>query len=69
MDTTTDPGAERPPYRWAGAAALAIFALYVATLAPTTAFWDTSEYIAAAKVLGIRTPGEPALLLMAHFGG
>ena len=70
MDTTTDPGAERPPYRWAGAAALAIFALYVATLAPTTAFWDTSEYIAAAKVLGVpHPPGNPLFVLMAHVWG
>ena len=43
---------ERPPYVWAALTALVVLAIYLATLAPTTAFWDTSEYIAAAKVLG-----------------
>ena len=60
----------RPPYRWAALVGAAIFALYVATLAPTTAFWDTSEYIAAAKVLGIpHPPGNPLFTLMAHVWG
>ncbi|MEO6068653.1 MAG: DUF2723 domain-containing protein [Gemmatimonadales bacterium] len=59
-----------PPYRWAAAVTVAIFGLYVATLAPTTAFWDTSEYIAAAKVLGIpHPPGNPLFTLMAHVWG
>ena len=59
-----------PPYKWAAAVAAAIFGLYVATLAPTTAFWDTSEYIAAAKVLGIpHPPGNPLFVLMAHVWG
>jgi transmembrane protein TMEM260 (protein O-mannosyltransferase) len=59
-----------PPYRWAALVGAAIFALYVATLAPTTAFWDTSEYIAAAKVLGIpHPPGNPLFVLMAHVWG
>ena len=31
-----------PPWLFAGLAALAVFVLYVITLAPTTAFWDTS---------------------------
>jgi hypothetical protein len=39
---------ERPPYLWAFVTAVVVFAIYVATLAPSTAFWDTSEYIAAA---------------------
>ena len=44
--------------------------VYLATLAPTTAFWDTSEYIAAAKVLGIpHPPGNPLFMLMAHVFG
>jgi hypothetical protein len=61
---------ERPPYLWATISALAIFALYAATLAPTTAFWDTSEYIAAAKVLGIpHPPGNPLFTLLAHTWG
>lgn len=60
----------KPPYRWAALVGVAIFGLYVATLAPTTAFWDTSEYIAAAKVLGIpHPPGNPLFTLMAHVWG
>jgi len=39
---------ERPPYLMAAFVALGTLLLYVATLAPTTQFWDTSEYIAAA---------------------
>src|ERR1043165_8251544 len=56
-----------PPYRWSALVGAAVFGLYIATLAPTTAFWDTSEYIAAAKVLGIpHPPGNPLFVLMAH---
>jgi len=55
---------------WAGATALVIFGIYLATLAPTTAFWDTSEYIAAARVLGIpHPPGNPLFTLLAHTFG
>ena len=61
---------ERPPYLWAFATFLVVFLIYVATLAPTTAFWDTSEYIAAAKVLGIpHPPGNPLFVLLAHVFG
>src|SRR6266571_3868827 len=42
---------ERPPYLWAGLVVLGALVLYVLTLAPTTQFWDTSEYIAAAGAL------------------
>jgi len=50
--------------------AATVLAIYVATLAPTTAFWDTSEYIAAARVLGIpHPPGNPLFTLMAHVWG
>ncbi|UCC82638.1 MAG: hypothetical protein JSW46_16930, partial [Gemmatimonadota bacterium] len=49
-----------PPYRHAGIAGFAIFLLYVITLAPTTAFWDTSEYIATAHIVGVpHPPGNP----------
>ncbi len=61
---------ERPPYLWAGLTALVIFGIYFLTLAPTTAFWDTSEYIAAARVLGIpHPPGNPLFVLLAHTWG
>ena len=60
----------RPPYRWAAVTGAVVMAIYIATLAPTTAFWDTSEYIAAAKVLGIpHPPGNPLFTLMAHVWG
>jgi VanZ family protein len=61
---------QRPPYGWAALAALIVFLIYLATLAPTTAFWDTSEYIAAAKVLGIpHPPGNPLFVILAHTFG
>ncbi|MGH7592744.1 MAG: glycosyltransferase family 117 protein, partial [Gemmatimonadales bacterium] len=60
----------RPPYCWAVATFAVIFALYIFTLSPTTAMWDASEYIAAAKVLGIpHPPGNPLFTLMAHVWG
>jgi len=69
----TEPTAatkQKPPYLWAGLTALVIFLIYLATLAPTTAFWDTSEYIAAAKVLGIpHPPGNPLFTILAHTFG
>ena len=44
--------------------------LYILTLAPTTQFWDTSEYMAAAATLGIpHPPGNPLFVLMAHVWG
>jgi hypothetical protein len=62
--------AERPPYLWAGLVALGALVLYVLTLAPTTQFWDTSEYIAAAYSLGIpHPPGNPLFVLIAHTWG
>jgi hypothetical protein len=64
------PQQERPPYRWAFATFLLVLLIYVATLAPTTAFWDTSEYIAATRVLGIpHPPGNPLFILLAHTFG
>src|SRR5437870_2001364 len=62
--------AERPPYLLAGLVAVGALVLYVLTLAPTTQFWDTSEYIAAAQVLGIpHPPGNPLFVLIAHTWG
>ena len=55
----------RPSYLAAGLTTLGIFILYVLTLAPTTAMWDTSEYIASAFVLGNpHPPGNPLFVLL-----
>jgi hypothetical protein len=65
--TTTTPVARapRPSYAAAALAGAAVFALYVFTLAPTTAMWDASEYITAAYVLGIpHPPGNPLFVLL-----
>src|SRR5205809_639193 len=68
IDVAAEP--ERPPYLMAALVALGTLVLYVLTLAPTTQFWDTSEYIAAAKVLGIpHPPGNPLFTLVAHTWG
>ena len=59
-----------PPYREAVGLALAALAVYVLTLAPTTQFWDASEYITAAHALGIpHPPGNPLFVLVAHVWG
>ena len=63
-------GAERTPYGAALVVALTVLLLYRLTLAPTTAMWDASEYIAAAKVLGLpHPPGNPMFILIAHLFG
>jgi hypothetical protein len=57
----------RPPYGAAALAGLAVFALYALTLARTTAFWDTSEYIATGHILGIpHPPGNPTFVVLAR---
>src|SRR5213593_1029038 len=59
-----------PPYLMAACVSLGAFILYVLTLAPTTQFWDTSEYIAAAYALGIpHPPGNPLFVIIAHTWG
>ena len=57
----------RPPY-WEGALlGLAIFGLYILTLAPTTAWWDASEYITTGHLLGIpHPPGNPLFVSIAR---
>ena len=56
-----------PPYFDAMIAGLAVFALYLATLAPSVAFWDAGEYMTAAHMLGIpHAPGNPLFVLLAH---
>src|SRR5213595_112201 len=55
----------RPSYRAAAIAALAVFVLYAITLSPSTAMWDTSEYITAAYTLGLpHPPGNPLFVLI-----
>ena len=55
----------RPSYGAAAIAGLFVLALYVVTLAPTTAMWDASEYITAAYTLGIpHPPGNPLFVLL-----
>jgi hypothetical protein len=61
------PDDRSPPYRVALVVGLLVFVLYVCTLAPSTTMWDTSEYIAAVRVLGIpHPPGNPLFILLAH---
>lgn len=58
------------PYAWGALTGLATFAVYLSTLAPTTALWDASEYITAAKVLGLpHPPGNPLFVVAAHAFG
>jgi hypothetical protein len=55
----------RPSYRAALVVSLATLVLYLVTLAPSTAMWDTSEYIAAAYTLGIpHPPGNPLFVII-----
>jgi hypothetical protein len=55
----------RPSYLAAGIAALAVLILYLITLSPSTAMWDTSEYIAAAYTVGLpHPPGNPFFVLL-----
>ena len=55
----------RPSYRAAAVAGTLVFILYLLTLGPSTAMWDTSEYIAAAYLLGLpHPPGNPFFVLL-----
>ena len=55
----------RPSYLAAAGVSLAVLVLYLVTLAPNTAMWDTSEYIAAAYTLGLpHPPGNPLFVLV-----
>ena len=67
--TESDPsdGGLRPPYKAAAIAGGLVFALYALTLAPTTAFWDTSEYIATGEIMGIpHPPGNPLFVVLSR---
>src|ERR1043165_950857 len=55
----------RPSYIPAAIVSAAVLVLYLVTLAPNTAMWDTSEYIAAAYTLGLpHPPGNPLFVLI-----
>jgi hypothetical protein len=55
----------RPSYGAAAIAATCVFLLYLITLSPSTAMWDTSEYLAAAYTLGLpHPPGNPFFVLL-----
>ncbi len=55
----------RPSYLAAAIAAGLTFLLYLITLSPETAMWDTSEYVTAAYTLGLpHPPGNPAFVLI-----
>jgi hypothetical protein len=57
----------RPPYLAAAVAAATLCVLYRVTLSPSTAFWDTSEYIATAHIFGIpHPPGNPLFVALAR---
>ncbi|MGH7668459.1 MAG: glycosyltransferase family 117 protein, partial [Gemmatimonadaceae bacterium] len=66
MATTSKPELDyRPSYLAATIAGALVFLLYLVTLAPTTAMWDTSEYISAAYTLGLpHPPGNPLFVLL-----
>ena len=50
---------------WALLTALAVWALYLLTIAPTTGFWDTSEYVTTAHILGLpHPPGNPGFVVV-----
>src|SRR5688572_27239868 len=55
-----------PSYKAAAIAAISMFLMYFATISPSTWMWDTGEYMAAVKVLGLpHPPGNPLFVLIA----
>jgi hypothetical protein len=54
-----------PVWGWAVVASVLVWLLYAFTLGPTTAFWDTSEYITTAWIVGLpHPPGNPLFVLL-----
>ena len=54
-----------PVWGWAIVASSLVWLLYAFTLGPTTAFWDTSEYITTAYIMGLpHPPGNPLFVLV-----
>jgi hypothetical protein len=61
-ESTSD---DRPSYGVAAGVAGFVLVLYVLTMAPSTAMWDTSEYIAAAYTFGLpHPPGNPLFVIV-----
>ncbi len=59
--------AAQPPYGAAALAGAGVFLLYAFTLARTTQYWDASEYIATAHIVGIpHPPGNPLFVILAR---
>ena len=57
----------RPPYRAGAVVGSVVFAIYALTLAPTTGWWDASEYITTGHLLGIpHPPGNPLFVSVAR---
>src|SRR5258706_14937252 len=62
---TLEELAYRPSYRAAAIVSALVCLLYLIPLAPSTAMWDTSEYIAAAYTFGLpHPPGNPFFVLL-----
>src|SRR6266550_4075779 len=70
MTNVRQGNAVTPPYLMAAGVSLSALVLYLLTLAPTTQFWDASEYVTAAHSLGIpHPPGNPFFVIFAHVWG
>jgi Protein of unknown function (DUF2723) len=66
--STADELDYRPSYLAAAITSALIFLLYLVTLAPSTAMWDTSEYISAAYDFGLpHPPGNPLFVILGRF--
>ena len=64
---TKDTGDDGPEYRASIIVGVAVLAIYLLTMAPSTAMWDTSEYIAAAYSFGLpHPPGNPLFVIVGH---
>jgi hypothetical protein len=64
-EDATNDAAESPSYGIAALTAVGVLGLYLMTMAPSTAMWDTSEYIAAAYTFGLpHPPGNPFFVIV-----
>src|SRR5690348_9335866 len=62
-----EPEPDAPSYVAAAIVTLCVLVLYLVTMAPSTAMWDTSEYIAAAYSFGLpHPPGNPFFVIVGH---